>query len=173
MAQQQWRSRHYNNSNEYLYVPTKQLNTFATCPPKLFHNIADIIEEERELSICVIKNNVPSEVFIAYADKCIFGTHVDDLDDNLFPELLHGQYIELQGTTTRGNATTNSIGFRYKEHILTCYPQKGSIVNYKHILFTNSIIKGVIDRGNKFGIPIDKRPKIKFVDIGSFESEKA
>ena len=102
-----------------------------------------------------------------------FGTQTDDLGDVLFPELLHGQYVELEGRTTRGNATTNSVGFRYNEHILTCYPQKGSIVNYKHILFTNSIIKGVIDRNNKFGIAIDKRPKIKFEMIVSLENEKA
>lgn len=162
-----------NNRDEYLYVPTSQLHAFASCPPKLFHGIADIIEEERELSIGVIKNSQPSIVTISYAEKHIFGTQTDDLDDILFPDLQHGQYVELEGRTTRGNATTNSVGFRYKDHILTCYPQKGSIVNYKHILFTNSIIKGVIDRNNKFGIAIDKRPKIKFAEIVSLENEVA
>jgi len=161
-----------NNQNEYLYVPTNQLNAFASCPPKLFHSIADVIEEERELSIGVVKDGTPTEVKISYAEKHIFGTQTDDLDDILFPELQHGQYVELEGRTTRGNATTNSIGFRYNEHILTCYPQKGSIVNYKHILFTNSIIKGVVDRNDKFGIPIDKRPKIKFSNIISLETEE-
>ena len=58
-----------NNQKEYLYVPTKHLNTFASCPVKIFHGIADIIEEERELSIGVIRDDVPSVVTISYADN--------------------------------------------------------------------------------------------------------
>ena len=83
----------------------------------------------------------------------------------VFPELKHDAYVELEGYVTRGNENTNTIGFQYMDHILTCRSIKKSIVDYKPELFTNCLIKGYVDRTDKFGKFIEKKPRINFIDL--------
>jgi hypothetical protein len=89
----------------------------------------------------------------------------------LFPELEHGQPVELEGSTTRGNENSNNIGFRYKDHILTCYPKSGSIVNYKNALFEKCKIVGLISREDKYGNISLRRPNIIFHELVPLEQD--
>jgi len=83
----------------------------------------------------------------------------------------HGDKISLEGDITRGNENSNSLGFRYDAHILTCYPISRSIVKFKHTLFLKCNISGVIDRRDKFGNITEKRPKIIFANILPIQSD--
>lgn len=159
-----------NDQGEVLYVPKVYLEFFSELPATIFKKIAIPIEEERTLSIDFSeeekndKDDVESEVNIDIAMKSIFYGEEEE-DAVLFPELEDGMYVELEGHVTRGNENSNTIGFQYSGHILICYPNQGNIKREKSKLFTNCIIKGFIDRIDKEGNYIEKKPKIRFLEL--------
>jgi hypothetical protein len=151
-----------NEAKEYLFVPRHYFQAFLEAPANILADIASIVEVERVLTIAVIQEEGVDTETISIRDKHIFYV-ADKIDDEvLFPELLHGQNVELDGVVTRGNEVANSIGFRYNEHILTCYPQSGSVVRFKKHLFLPCRIIGVISRADGRGGTNDPRPKIRF-----------
>ena len=161
-----------NSENQFLDVPLKYFDFYVNCPDKLFSKITKVIEEKRELIIGLNKEDAKEEhdlidVKVTISQKYIFTEKQLDNDEILFPELKHNDYVELEGHVTRGNENSNTIGFLYKEHIVTCYPIQGNINKYKSLLFTNCIIKGYVDRLDKEGEFNDKRPRIKFLDLQS------
>jgi hypothetical protein len=79
--------------------------------------------------------------------------------------------VTLHGEVTRGNETTNTMGFRYNEHILTASPKTGSIVRFKECLFLEADIFGSISRLDENGEIKAKRPKIIFTDIKPIETK--
>ncbi|MGN6351736.1 MAG: hypothetical protein ACTHLB_00015 [Parafilimonas sp.] len=156
-----------NDENQNLAVPTEYLEKYAGCPENMFAQITKIIEAERELEIGINDANDKDEqkkVCITIKEKQIFYKQEDD-NEVLFPELKDGQYIELEGHVTRGNENSNTIGFFYKGHVLTCFPEKGNVNEYKSKLFSNCLIKGYVDRISKEGKLIEKRPRIKFIEL--------
>ena len=90
----------------------------------------------------------------------------------LFPELVHGMEVTLQGEITRGNETANNMGFRFNEHILTIYPKTGSIVDHKASLFLEAEVKGEISRRDEKGELRLKKPKIIFTEINIINANK-
>lgn len=160
-----------NGAGEKLLVPAQYLKVFASCPSDLFVKLARVIEVERDLVIGYKEDKDSNFVRINKQKKFIFIPEEDE-NEVLFAELVHNHYVELIGHVTRGNESSNTIGFLYQGHILTCYPSEGSIKLYKGILFTNAIIKGFVDRlDKKTGEYIEKRPRIKFVEVVSNEPE--
>ena len=157
---------------EYLYVPKEFLEWYAGCPTYLLSQMASVIEDERKLRIIVYENNEIDAVDIAVKDRAIFCTADEKDTDVLFPELAHGQQVEIDGIVTRGNENSNSIGFKYDDHILTCYPREGSIVRYKHALFLRSRISGKISREDDRGGTSEKRPKIIFDNLVPLEPDQ-
>ena len=89
----------------------------------------------------------------------------------MFPELAHGDYVELEGDITRGNENSNNLGFRYDGHILTIVPATGSIVKHKSSLFLKCLVKGRASRIDKVGYITEKKPKIIFTEIVPLESD--
>ncbi|MCC9136533.1 hypothetical protein ACFSKU_06980 [Pontibacter silvestris] len=160
-----------NTDGRILLVPTQYLKAFASCPNDLFTRLAKVIEEERQLIIGYNDGKESNYVRINSSEKFIFIPHEDE-DEVLFPELAHNTYAELEGHITRGNEHSNTMGFLYQDHILTCYPNEGNIKSFKGTLFTNVTVKGFIDRLDKrTGEFIEKRPKFRFVEIVSNEPE--
>lgn len=159
-----------NSRGEVLIVPYEYLEVFSNCPDKLFSNLAKVIDVERELVIGYSENQKFEFVKINNKEKQIFIANDED-DETLFPELIHNSYVELEGHITRGNEKSNTIGILYEGHILTSYPSDGNVKEFKNTLFTNCIIKGYIDRLDKAGEFIEKRPRIKFIEILSNEPE--
>lgn len=160
-----------NHKGEILNVPYQYLEIFTNCPDKLFSSLAKVIDIERELVIGYkdVENQKFEFVRINNNDKKIFIYNNED-EEVLFPELIHDAYIELEGHITRGNEKSNTIGFFYEGHILTSYPVDNNVKEFKSSLFTNCIIKGFIDRiDKKSGEYIEKRPRIKFIEILSNE----
>ena len=86
-------------------------------------------------------------------------------EDIVLPELKHGDYVEIEGHITRGNENTNTLGFLYLDHILTCKPREGSITKYKTNLFSNVLIKGFVNRLDKDGLFKEKKPRIEILEL--------
>ncbi len=159
----------YNENNEILYVPKNYIELFAEIPETIFSRLTRLVEEDRELKIGFNENIIPDkddtikEVSISNIDKYIF--YKLDEEDILFPELKHNQYVELDGHITRGNENSNTIGFAYQNHILTCYPISGKIIDDRTYFFGDCTIRGYVNRIDKAGIYIEKRPRIAYMDI--------
>lgn len=160
-----------NSKNEYLYVPFYVYKIYLDANPKILEKIAQIIEDERELSILTTYNGFEISEHISINEKYIFAPSDED-EEIILPELVHGQLVELNGYTTRGNETANSIGFKYENHIITCYPVSGNIVKYKESLFVRCKIVGVIDRADEKGKITEKRPKIYFKELVPIENSQ-
>jgi len=134
--------------------------------------MASVIEIERSLTVGLNEEGKIVEVTITGSEKSIFFADEDETGEPLFPELKHGQHVKLYGVVTRGNERTNSIGFLYKEHVLTCYPKQGSIVRFKPHLFLECLIVGVITRKEtETDEPTEPRPKIIFDELVLIDSE--
>jgi hypothetical protein len=154
-----------NEDGEYLYVPVEYFEIYVECPTKLLSDIASVIEPERQLKIGVNEDGKFEEVSVTEKDKHIF--YLDEPEDNkiLFPDLVHGARVELDGVVTRENGVTNSIGFRYNDHILQCHPSEGSVIRYKPHLFLPCKIIGTVNRETDEGTFDEPRPKIVFDDL--------
>jgi hypothetical protein len=169
-----------DKENVLMFVPYKYFELYAKCPEKLFSKISKYIEDGRELEIGlnpsepIDSDDVGRSVRITPANKSIF-TDEEEGTELLFPELADGQYVELSGHVNKGNETENTIGFQYNGHTLTCFPDisKGNIKNYKHLIFSDCIIGGFIERRNKQGIYDEsiKRPKIKFTSLTEIKTQ--
>jgi hypothetical protein len=160
-----------NEIGEVLFIPKKYFDLYIKCPEFLFSKIVKQVEEDRVLEIGIVDDN-DFKVTISNSMKEIFVREDDDDDNVLFPELVHDSFVELEGYVTRGNENTNTIGFQYLGHILTCKPIKGRVKDYKTELFSNCIIKGYIDRTDKFGNYIEKKPRINFTKLFTKSEEK-
>lgn len=153
-----------NEKGDVLWVEKKYIDLYVNCPDKLFSKITQIIEPERNMEIAMVEE--PDQISkVNYSQRHIFCKRPEELDEFIFPELEHGNYVELDGFVTRGNQNTNSLGFLYKDHILTCYPRDGSIIRFKQLLFSHCLMKGFVDRLDKNGITIEKKPRITFIDL--------
>lgn len=167
----------YNDNGEILYVPKNYLELFTEIPETIFSRLTKIISEQRELKIGFSENesndkdDTKNEVSISFGEKAIFNKEKVE-EDTLFPELIHNQYVELQGHITRGNENSNTIGFAYNGHILTCYPISGNIVEDRIHFFGDCIIRGYVNRLDKSGAYIEKRPKIAYMDIKTSDNNE-
>jgi hypothetical protein len=165
-----------NEKGEWIYAPKKYLEAYRNCPEKLFEKLAHIIEPERELEIGVNdalpldKDEEFKAVKIKSSEKFIFYKN-EDVEEIVFPELLHGNYVELYGHVTRGNENTNNIGFEYLNHILVCSPVNGNVKDYKNLMFTNCIIKGYVDRLSDDGTINERKPRIRFITLEEIPSQ--
>lgn len=165
-----------NEKNEYLLVPRKYFDLFCECPEKLFEKNTSIIEKERSLEIGVFENGAEEKISITEKEKPIFSSRKED-EDIIFPELIHNQEVELEGTITRGNEKRNTLGFEYQGHILTCRPVSGNIVTFKNKIISQDRdhfflpvrIIGIVDRADQNGNFKEKKPQIIFSDIISLE----
>jgi hypothetical protein len=157
-----------NANGEELWVPTKHIETYINCPNTIFSKLANLIEEKRDLSIGVDDGNVDF-VKINNSKKAVFVKEETE-EELLFPELEHGKYVEIEGHITRGNEKTNTIGFLFKDHILTCIPVNGNVKDRKDLLFTNVILKGTVNRLDKNDSIKEKRPRIYYTKVVTIDS---
>ncbi|NLO18469.1 MAG: hypothetical protein GX121_01085 [Ignavibacteria bacterium] len=167
-----------NKKNKLIKVQKKYYDLFINCPGSLFSKNANIIENDRILKFGVFKNGVKRIVTISENEKQIFYNN-DENNDIVLPELIHGQFVELEGEITRATENTNTIGFRYKDHILVCKPKYGIIAKFKESIISNDnnhffpkvLLKGQVDRTNKNGDFKEKKPQILFFEIIPLKSE--
>ena len=159
-----------NENGETLYIPVEYLDFYTNCPDSLFSKISEIIEPERELEIGLSEQNDTAP--INFSDKEIFYNKKEEDDETVLPELKHGDYVELVGHITRGNENSNTLGFLYSNHILTSKPREGSIIRFKSNLFSNVLIKGYVDRIDKYGFYKEKKPRIEIIELTEIVEKK-
>ena len=160
-----------NAAGKELWVPIEVIDLYSNCPETIFSKLTKIIEEERELVVGIYEDNIVEEETITNKYKCIFVKPDNEDDELVLPELKHGEYVEIQGRTTRGNEKSNTIGFFYRDHVITCYPRDGNIKKYKLNLFNDCLLKGIVSRLDKAGNINEKRPRIEIIRLENIESE--
>ena len=158
-----------NSAGETLFVPKQIFDLYTSTNPNLLEELAANIQNGRNLIIGTLENGVTDEEIIDPSKKWIFCDKNETEEDVLFPELIHGDYVALEGEVTRENKTSNSMGFKYKDHILTAYPETGSIVNYKSILFLRCRLFGTVNRIDEKGRIGARRPKLHFSNLEPLE----
>jgi len=158
-----------DKKGELLWIPKEYLEWYSKCPSNILEKLVELVEEKRTLYIGSNDSTDNAFEIIANKHRPFFLPKLED--DILFPELVHGMEVTLRGVITRGNGTANNMGFRYNEHILTVYPETGSIVQYKETLFLDAEILGTISRRDDKGELRLKKPKIIFTSIKTIEKE--
>jgi len=159
-----------NKSGKFLYVPKYILDMYVTSNPNLLEQLANNISDNKSLIIGTFNNNEIDEVIINNSNKFIFCQ--DDTEEQIFPELKHGDLVTLEGEVTRENKTTNNMGFKYLNHILTAYPENGNIVQYKQLLFLNCKLFGVVSRADEKGNISLIKPKLIFSNLEPLDCDK-
>lgn len=164
-----------NSSDETLTIPRKYFEQYKACPEKILDKLAANITEERVLKIGTFTQEKIEEVVIDESSKAIFYSgeiHKEVEDDTICPELQDGEYVELEGTITKVNERANTLGFQYKDYILTIEPASGNVTEYKgqilsdardHI-FRKAEIHGRASRTGKKGEFL-KKPRIIFTSL--------
>ncbi len=160
-----------NQDGDYLYIPKHFFDLYLETSPKLLEKVALLIEEERTLLVGVVRDGEEIVENVPYSARRIF-TQEETEEEVLFPELTHGLQVELEGELTRGNETSNSVGFKYQNHILNCEPESGSIVRFKNALFLWCKMIGRVTRADKEGGFSATRPKIIFSHIEPLEKDE-
>jgi hypothetical protein len=155
-----------DQNGEYLFVPRKFFDFYVNCSPKILAKLASNVDPSLVLSIGVVNGSELSIEEIDFRDKKYF---VDDEGEEesevLLPELVHGQQVELEGEVTKENKTSNSMGFKFKGHIITAYPQTGNIIPFKPMLFETCRLIGYVDRIDENGRVGARRPKLIFSEL--------
>jgi len=151
-----------NKDGHYEYFPAEFVKWYASMPPQIMRKIAEVIEEERTLTVGVLDGDAVVEERVTIREKRIFTREPDEeVDDEfLFPELEHGMDVKLEGKLIRGKAETNSIGLDFQGHNLNCVPEQGSVVQYKSALFLRCLVEGRVTRLSKSHVVAERRPTI-------------
>lgn len=162
-----------NENGELLFVPKDILYLYVSTNPKLLESMAENIQDGRSLAIGSMQAGEIDEEIVDLSDKSIFCNEDAELEEDvLFPELVHGDYVVLEGEVTRENKTSNSMGFKYNDHILTSYPEAGSIVRYKPLLFLKCRLFGTVSRIDETGRIGARRPKLYFSNLEPLEEDR-
>ncbi|MDA8019305.1 MAG: hypothetical protein MPN21_17835 [Thermoanaerobaculia bacterium] len=158
-----------NDDGETLWLPKFHFDLLQAAPRTLLKELVAVVEKERALVVGVVEENELTEVRADHDVRSVFVEEDQEEDDVLFPELEHGMKVDLEGRVTRGNGESNTIGFKYNGHILTCLPEAGRVTRFKPVMFSPARIVGVITREKTqfdFGAA---RPKIIFSELTRIE----
>lgn len=162
-----------NEEGEVLFVPKHILDLYVSTNPRLLEGMAQNIQDGRSLAIGSVRAGEIDEEVVDLADKSIFCDEDAEVEEDvIFPELVHGDFVVLEGEVTRENKTSNSMGFKYNDHILTAYPETGSIVRYKPLLFLKCRLFGTVSRIDETGRIGARRPKLYFSNLEPLEEDR-
>lgn len=162
-----------NEDGEVLFVPKHILDLYVSTNPGLLKDMAENIQDGRSFAIGSVQAGDVDEEIVDLKDKYIFCDEDAEFEEDvLFPELVHGDYVVLEGEVTRENKTSNSMGFKYNDHILTAYPETGSIVRYKPLLFLKCRLFGIVNRIDETGRIGARRPKLYFSNLEPLEEDR-
>jgi hypothetical protein len=170
------------NDKSSLLVPRKYFEQYKSCPENILDKLAENINDDRVLKIGSFHQEEVKEVEINQNSKSIFyneAQNKEDEDDTICPELQDGKYVELEGTITKVNEKANTLGFQYKDYILTIEPANNNVTEYKGQILSDEIkhifrkakISGIVSRIGKRGEFL-KKPRIIFNSLTPIEEEK-
>ena len=168
-----------NDSNDKLEVPKKYFEIFKNCPKEILSKLVENIAENREMRVGVLEDKKIDEVKIKSAEKDFFYYKSEEKEENIIlPELQDQEEVELEGSITKVNEKANTMGFQYKDYVLTILPKEGGVRRYKekilstgrNKIFRKVKIKGVVRRYDSKGEYL-KKPKIIFYSLEPIEEE--
>ena len=151
-----------NDKGEELLVPAEFFRWYRDMPPRLLMRMTSVVRTKRVLHIGMSGDTGTDEVVVTEREKSLFDEAPDDDNDGeqLFPELVHGQTVDLEGRLIRGSEASNSVGLEYQGHIVNCVPAKGNVRQYKLALFLHCKVSGRVNRHAKNRFVADRRPTI-------------
>jgi hypothetical protein len=163
-----------NGQNQELFVPIEYLRWYQSMPPRLLLRMTSVVRAHRVLHIGMSGDSESEEVVVGERDKTLFDEESEEDHDNevLFPELMHGKKIVLEGRLVRGNETSNAIGLEYMGHILNCVPAAGNVRKYKSALFLRCRVSGVVNRHAKSRFVAERRPTLVIERVTALEKDK-
>lgn len=152
-----------NQDGQVLTTTVDEIKLFQECPEKLLLQLASVVTDYRTLSIGYRRNDKTTEVVIDRDSKEVFCPE-EEQQEPILPELKDGDYVSLEGYVTRGNQVTNTLGFRYEGHVLTCEPADALITGYIDAHYKTCMLKGRVARTSKAEVFYGKRdrPRIYF-----------
>lgn len=158
-----------NDEGHRLRVPVKEYEKYCQCRDDILAKLANVVELDRELIIGT--KDIVDKAVIRYTEKPLFVPREEE-DDFVLPDLEHGMDVALTGSITRYNEKSNTIGFEYKGHVLTCEPRDGKLVRFKKNMVAKSSghffppvrLVGQVDRKDRNGRIKEKKPHIKFTE---------
>ena len=118
-----------NNQGNVLSTTIDEIEVYRSCPERLLHSLASAVTDYRTVSIGYKGSGEVREQVIDIDSKEIFAPE-EDPQEPVLPELHDGEYVTLRGYVSRGNQITNTIGFKYKDHVITCEPNDKLITGY-------------------------------------------
>jgi len=165
-----------NSKGELLYVRRDEWESFFSAPENLYEEIVSPVGNDTSLLIGARETSGEiKEEEITEETKLFFSKNpASELDDELtLPELIDGETVELEGELTRGNGRTNTLGFAYKDHIITCTLRNGRVKEYKDALFGKVRVTGVVTRHyeSKVSEEEKKKPKLVLSSVQSLEDD--
>lgn len=155
-----------NDKGNVLSVTMEEVSTFSSCPDRILRSIASVVTDRRTVSIGYHYGGKTHQEVIDIESKSIFAPD-EDTGEAVLPDLHEGEYVELVGYVRRGNQRTNTIGFEYEGHILTCEPNKRLITGFINQHYKKCKISGVVQRTTQAEVANGKsdRPRIFFDDL--------
>lgn len=151
-----------NEKGDELPVPLEYFRWYQQLPPRLLARMTSVIRTDRMLTIGIIKETGIEEVTIVEEEKPLFDrTQEDEFEEDiLFPDLVHGANVRLEGRLIRGSEASNSFGLEYMGHVINCVPAHGNVRQYKAALFLRCKVDGRVTRHAKNRFVADRRPTL-------------
>ncbi len=151
-------------------IPIRYLEWYKKMPPKLLDKMISPVVEGRELEVGVEKEGRIELATVSVFDKALFVYEEDEgEEDFLFPELVHGDEVRIEGKLIRGNERSNSMGVEYAGHYINCIPEHGKITRFKSALFLKCVVEGTVNRHMKKRKVADRRPTIIIKNVFPLE----
>lgn len=167
-----------NEKGENLTITQDQYKIYKECPESILNKLVSNVENDRVLKVGIFIEEGINEVEILKKDKHIFYIERTDENEMSYPEFQQDDIVELEGIITKVNETTNSLGFKYKNHILKILPMNRNVAEYKsqfiasdnsHV-FRAVKIAGIINRKGKDG-EVLKKPQVIFSTLITINEE--
>jgi hypothetical protein len=143
-------------------LPIEFHRWYKNMPPRFLAGMTSVVRKDQILTIGTVHDGFVDSISVTPEDKPLFETAENEQqsEEILFPELVHGMGISLDGRLIRGSEASNSVGLEHKGHVINCFPSTGSVRQYKSALFLQCKVEGRINRHVKDRFVADRRPTI-------------
>lgn len=163
-----------NRKGNVLSTTMDEIDVFLACPEKLLRLLASAVTDYRTLNIGYKKDN---KIYVSTIDRDTRDIFVieDEPQEPVLAELKHGEHVTIEGHVSRGNESTNTIGFKYNDHTITCEPSTGKVSDYLNAHYKKCELTGLIIRTPQEEIELGKRdrPKIIFDNLIVIEKKRS
>lgn len=168
------RARVYNDAGAILEVPSDYIKWYKQVPKAILRRLSAPILRAGRVTFASKQDSGEFRSVDLEASQVPLLMGQEDFNEDafLFPELRHGDDVELEGLITRGNQSTNSIGFQYQGHILNCVPETGSVRRFKAAIFLHCKLVATINRHVASLTRIDNRPTLIIRQVVQLEDDQ-